>query len=188
MSNKKREAHPDKEGPSGKSSIDKAASNYELTTTKRYEASLEYRRDEGVGLKRCVSFYLSSNLLSVGIEEAEEILKISAPTYVPGMPSFVIGTFSLRGEMVPLVDLSRRLYSVPGCGSGVVLVVSAGGHRVGLAVEKMAAIIDIPLEDITPAGDGLISGRAVYKGKELSILDGSALVDVSGKEVTWKRN
>lgn len=97
----------------------------------------------------------------VDIRRVEEVLVAPAVTPVPGGPSFVSGVVSLRGAVVPVVDVRDRLGLTPqGPKSRHRLVVCRlGRRRVGLLVDAVTQVLWVPLESIRPtpiaAGPGV---------------------------------
>ncbi len=54
-------------------------------------------------------FACGSSLYAVPSERAAEVVNLPALTRVPGAPGHVLGVFAHRGEVIPVVDLSRLL-------------------------------------------------------------------------------
>jgi purine-binding chemotaxis protein CheW len=74
--------------------------------------------------------------LGVAIEKVQEINRLLEITHIPETPEFVEGVVSLRGKIIPVVDLRKRLglngedytektriiiFEVMGCPSGVIV-------------------------------------------------------------------
>ena len=56
-----------------------------------------------------VTFVLSGGLYAFDIEKVREIITLQAVEAVPDAPPFLEGVYSLRGEVVPVIDLRVRL-------------------------------------------------------------------------------
>lgn len=52
-------------------------------------------------------FACGSSLYAVPSETASEVVNLPALTRVPGAPAHLLGVFAHRGEVLPVVDLSR---------------------------------------------------------------------------------
>ncbi len=52
-------------------------------------------------------FDIGKELWAVNIRHVNEVVKIRSITRVPGAPSYIIGVFNLRGQIVTLVSLSH---------------------------------------------------------------------------------
>lgn len=91
------------------------------------------------------------------LEFAADILQVKTieklergVTRVPRAPYFVEGVFNLRGEIVPLVDLSKRLgLEVPGhAGDNRVVIVEYEGNPIGVWVDAIPQVYRIAEDDI----------------------------------------
>jgi purine-binding chemotaxis protein CheW len=60
-----------------------------------------------------LTFQIREELFALSIETVKEILEYSEITPIPLMPEFVKGVLNLRGQMVPVIDLSMRLSDIP---------------------------------------------------------------------------
>ena len=56
-----------------------------------------------------VVFDLAGEYYGVDIGDVREIIRMQTVTKVPGAPSFVEGVINLRGEVLPVIDLRKRL-------------------------------------------------------------------------------
>jgi purine-binding chemotaxis protein CheW len=101
------------------------------------------------------------------------------------MPAFVRGVINLRGAVVPVVDLSARFgrpNSAISRRSCVVIIeaASADGQAqdIGLLVDTVSAVLDIPASQIEPPPSfgakiraDFISGMAKVDGKFVIVLE-----------------
>lgn len=74
-------------------------------------------------------------------------------TRLPKAPAFIDGVMSLRGSVVPIVDLRRR-FDVSGTTPPVsrrVLIVSIGGLIAGFLVDGVSEIMKVPVDTLCPA-------------------------------------
>jgi purine-binding chemotaxis protein CheW len=56
-----------------------------------------------------LTFQAGDETLAIEVLDVKEIIEIEAITRVPMMPAFIAGIINLRGRVVPVVDLSKRL-------------------------------------------------------------------------------
>jgi len=103
-----------------------------------------------------LTFTLGEEVFGMDIRTVREIIQHGAMTPVPLMPAFVRGVINLRGAVVPVIDLHARFGRPP---AGVtkktcVVIFDAvrEGERVelGLQVDAVSAVIDIPAAQIEP--------------------------------------
>ena len=89
----------------------------------------------------------------VDIMRITEIIPPLRITKVPRAPEFVEGVITLRGSIVPVVDLRRRLgapVTAPTKKSKYVIC-TVGGRRVGLVVDAVTEVLRIPRSAIRRA-------------------------------------
>jgi purine-binding chemotaxis protein CheW len=103
-----------------------------------------------------LTFVLGGEVFAIGILAIKEIIEYSAPTEVPMMPGYVRGVINLRGAVVPVVDMSVRFGRKPSDVTKrtciVIVEMSTAGERqdVGLLVDAVNEVLDIPASDIEP--------------------------------------
>jgi len=56
-----------------------------------------------------LTFSVADDTLGIAINDVKEIIEISHITAVPMTPEYIRGVINLRGNVVPVVDLSARL-------------------------------------------------------------------------------
>jgi twitching motility protein PilI len=91
------------------------------------------------GLWRGIGFRLGRRHLVAALGEVNELLAFTRVTPVPGTRAWLLGVASVRGNLIPLVDLKRFLTGEPGVlaeASRIVVVRQPGGH-VGLLVDEV---------------------------------------------------
>jgi purine-binding chemotaxis protein CheW len=103
-----------------------------------------------------LTFMLGGEMFAMGILAIKEIIEYSALTEVPMMPASVRGVINLRGSVVPVVDLSVRFGRTPAAVTKrtciVIVEISLNDTRqdVGVVVDAVNEVLEIPAEDIAP--------------------------------------
>ena len=64
---------------------------------------------EEVDTIQMVSFMLEGELFGVDILMVQEIIKQMPITAIPDAPDFIAGVINLRGRIIPIIDLRKRL-------------------------------------------------------------------------------
>jgi len=111
----------------------------------------------GVGQSQYLTFMLGGEMFAIGILHVKEIIEYAGLTEVPMMPACISGVINLRGAVVPVMDLSARFgkpATVITKRTCIVIVeVEAHGERqdMGVVVDAVNAVLDIPAADIEPA-------------------------------------
>ncbi|NBI67707.1 chemotaxis protein CheW [Pseudoflavonifractor sp. 60] len=93
----------------------------------------------------------SSDGLMYGIkaEIVKDITTDYTITYLPQVPPFVRGVINLRGQIVPIIDIRLRLGKEPR-DNFCCIVVDADGSEVGILVDMVEQMVDVPLNAILP--------------------------------------
>lgn len=133
-----------------------------------------------------VVFQLGGQDFALPVTVVEEVLRLPETlTPVPRAPSFVEGVLGLRGEVLPVMDLRRRLGLDPPPRSGRerILVPRLGGVRAGYLVDAVTGVQRVPEACLSPAPDlacerAEIVGRVAHLGSRLVlVLDADRLLD-----------
>lgn len=123
-------------------------------------------------LVELATFYIGNARCGMDILKIQEINKLIQMTRVPKAPEYVLGILNLRGQIVTIIDLGKKL----GLGttdssqdSRNIIVNSPGGH-VGLLVNSISDVVSVDVERIerAPANMSGIQGdffTGVYKTK-----------------------
>jgi purine-binding chemotaxis protein CheW len=110
------------------------------------------RTEEIIEEKPFVTFALGSESLGVTLDQVEEVIELPPVTRVPDAPDYVLGVICLREQVLPLLDLARLL-SVSGTEDRVrdmVVLLSFGGSKLGIAVDGIQEIVRVKDEEILP--------------------------------------
>jgi purine-binding chemotaxis protein CheW len=112
-----------------------------------------------------LAFLLGGDVYAVPIGEVREILKLPPVTEVPRSPHEVMGVVSVRGLLVTVIDLRRklRLSSVDGSRKGRILLVEGGEREIiGLYVDEVLQVYRLTEAEVEPANTVLGSQMADY--------------------------
>ncbi len=124
-----------------------------------------------------LGFTLAGEPYAVPVDTVREVVDTARPRLVPGTPPWLAGLISLRGRLVPVCDVAARL-GLDARG-GPVLVVAAHGERlVGLRVDAVQGILEVPADRLAPLPVGdepLLAGIAEVDGALLVALDVEAI-------------
>ena len=105
--------------------------------------------------KQYVNLLLNDEKYGIDIMDIEEILRMIEITTVPKAPSFVEGIINIRGKVIPIVDLRKKM-GIPAneyTNSTRIIVVNLKGKQVGLIVDHVEEVlrVDDGLVDKAPA-------------------------------------
>ena len=99
-----------------------------------------------------LTFRIADEEFAISIGHVIEIVGIQKITEVPDMPDFVKGVINLRGKVIPVMDVRLRFHlpSVAYDDRTCVVVVSVGDVTIGLVVDTVSEVVDIPEANISP--------------------------------------
>jgi len=101
-------------------------------------------------MKQFAVFRLGGEEFGVDIFKVIEILNPVRRYSIPDMPGFFSGVISLRGAVIPLIDLRRRFNLKSRPDRERIIVVRVGGQRAGLCVDSVTEITSFADSDIVP--------------------------------------
>jgi purine-binding chemotaxis protein CheW len=114
----------------------------------------------GDGHQRLLLFVIAGRVYACSIEPIREIIPARPATRLPGAPEYVCGLINLRGAIITVVDLGRRLGESAGARpDGSFILVEHGGRTMGLAVDEVRDVQPVDprrLEAVT--GDRALGG------------------------------
>jgi purine-binding chemotaxis protein CheW len=103
------------------------------------------------------TFRLADDVFAVACERVHEIVTAQPVTPVPLAPPHVVGLLNLRGQVMPAIDLRRRL-GLPARADGrgrnmVVLATHAG--TLAMVVDAIGDVLEVPSEGWQPPPETL---------------------------------
>lgn len=137
-----------------------------------------------------VVFGVGKELYAVGIGSVQEIVRVPQVTEVPEAPPFLEGVMNLRGKVIPVIDLRKRLRLNGGKKSKSTRVLvtenrESGGHLVGLLVDFVSEVrrvqpdtVEDPPEMVSAVGVEYITGVARVEEKLIILLDLNKVLNV----------
>lgn len=111
------------------------------------------------------------------IAQVREVIRMRKVTPVPETADFVEGVISLRGRVIPLVNLRKKLgmkaLEVP---SNRIVVTTIQNHWTGILVDQVKAVMTFKPEDITQPDEVLknaayLKGVAKWEGRLVLLVD-----------------
>lgn len=100
-----------------------------------------------------ITFKSGSEYYGIKIQYVNEIIVFQEITEMPECEDYIKGLINLRGKIIPVVDVRLRFKQEPieyndrTC----IIVLNVNSMVVGLIVEKIAEVVEIPEENILPA-------------------------------------
>lgn len=132
-----------------------------------------------------VLFTLAGATYALPSDDVVQLDMVTTPTPVPNAPAFVDGVVSVRGQVIPVVNLRAR-FGFPRTPHDVrsrLIVVRGLGRTVGLLVDGAREFAGIAAADVAPLPEGIAgtSGRylrgVAHQGERLLlVVDVAALI------------
>lgn len=131
-----------------------------------------------------LTFLLGEEMFAIGILSIREIIQYGSVTDVPMTPPFIRGVLNLRGAVVPVVDLATRFgrRAKENTKRTCIVIVETDSHKgrqqMGVVVDAVSAVLDVPPSDIEPPPEfgtqvrnDFIQGMCKIEGKFVIVLD-----------------
>ncbi len=131
-------------------------------------------------ITQLVVFQLGHELYGADIAVVREVSPLQRVTRVPRTPRYLEGVTNLRGRVIPVVDLRRRLnlpVSAPTKSTRIAVAELEGG-QVGMVVDAVLEVLRVPAANIEPPSQLLskveleyVQGVANMDGRLIILLD-----------------
>ncbi|MBF0549797.1 MAG: chemotaxis protein CheW [Deltaproteobacteria bacterium] len=133
---------------------------------------------------RMVVFKLVGHEHALDVRRVKEILMAGQISPVIEAPDFVEGVIKLRGRIVPVVDLKKRLQlpAVPRTYEACIIIVRMQKKMVGLLVDSASELLKVPTRAIEPP-DKMIGGVRTRFIDGVAYLDDRLLVILNLDEI-----
>ena len=110
------------------------------------------------------TFFLDREEYGVDVRLVQEIRRVTEITQVPRAPDFIKGVINLRGRIIPVIDLKKKL----GLGEVLVgkvsriVVVTLKGRLLGLLVDGASQVLKVPVSMVEPAPEEVVQKGGDY--------------------------
>jgi purine-binding chemotaxis protein CheW len=134
----------------------------------------------GTSLHQYATFSAAGHYFGVDVLDVQEVLRDQRLTRVPLAPAVVEGLINLRGQIVPALDLRRRLLLGPreDQSSPVSVVVRTEHGAVSLQVDEIDDVVEldptllqVPPRNVDAGVRTLLVGVYKLNGRLLQVLD-----------------
>lgn len=138
--------------------------------------------------RQYVVFRLVDQMFAASIEVVREVTYMASVTRLPNTPAFVEGVIDLRGEILPVVDLRKRLGLPPREGGDLdsrLMILNLGERSAAMLVDGVDQVIMLSDEVISPPdrsvtvpGKDYVTGVARTDEKLVVLLDLARIMDM----------
>jgi len=101
--------------------------------------------------EKWATFWLAEEIFALRVEDVQEVLMQQPLTPVPLAPEHVVGLLNLRGQIMPAIDLRRRL-QLPERGEAgwFLLVLKSEDRSFAVVVDQIGDVLELPVADWRP--------------------------------------
>jgi purine-binding chemotaxis protein CheW len=110
-------------------------------------------------------FNISEDVFGIDISRVFEILRVQKIFSIPGLPGFLTGVMSVRGAVIPVMDLRLRFGMKPAGKKERIILVRYGEEKIGFLVDEIREILRLNPEEIRPS-------PSIFKGFKTEYLTG----------------
>jgi purine-binding chemotaxis protein CheW len=130
-----------------------------------FAAPMREERKAAEATEHLATFFLSGEEYGVDVRLVQEIIRVSEITPVPRAPAFIKGVINLRGRIIPVVDLKKKLNLGEvdeAARQSRIVVVKVRERLVGLLVDGASQVLKVPVAIIEPPPDEVVEINANY--------------------------
>lgn len=111
-----------------------------------------------------VTFHLAGEEYGVDVRLVQEIIRVGEVTQVPRAPHAIKGVINLRGRIIPVVDLRRKLNlgEVEATRVSRIVVVKLKDRLIGLLVDGASQVLKVPVSSVEAAPEEVVEIEADY--------------------------
>jgi purine-binding chemotaxis protein CheW len=110
---------------------------------------------------KMLTFSLDNVFYGVNVNQVREVKNFEGATPVPCAPHYVKGVTNLRGEVVPVIDLRKRIGLGERKDNGAeIMVIVQDKHPIGVIVDSVIEVLTVQKKDIETGPESLITGRS----------------------------
>ncbi len=138
-------------------------------------------------------FKFGGEEFAVDIMNVQEIIHMPEITQIPKSPPFVEGVVNIRGRVIVVFNLAKRLSldSMVQNENSRIIIIELENNVVGMIVESVSEVLSIPVSSMKPAPEMLLSkigadyleGVGMLNNRLLILMDLKNVLDESDKSI-----
>jgi purine-binding chemotaxis protein CheW len=110
-------------------------------------------------------FNIREETFGIDIARVIEILRVQKIFTIPGLPEFLSGVMSVRGAVIPVMDLRLRFGTKPAGRKERIILVRYDREKIGFLVDEIKEILVLNPDEIRPS-------PSIFKGFKTQYLSG----------------
>jgi purine-binding chemotaxis protein CheW len=123
-----------------------------------FGAPVREERKAAEATEHLATFLLAREEYGVDVRCVQEIIRVADITPVPRAPESIKGVINLRGRIVPVIDLRRKLGlgEVENGRHTRIVVVKLRERLIGLLVDAASQVLKVPVSSVDPAPEAVL--------------------------------
>lgn len=122
-------------------------------------------REKQKNLTKFAVFLIGEEYFGIEITRVVEILNTQKIHSIPEMPDFLSGVITVRGEIIPIIDLRQRLCIQSSSEKELIIVIKYDHEKIGILVDTVKEITSLRHDEI-------MSPPAIFRGLKRKYLSG----------------
>jgi len=161
-------------GKEEKSACGPVAQTTEKQETEIIETATSPPEEAADSVIELLTFTLAGEEFAFRVAHVQEIIRPQRMTRIPKAGAYLLGITSLRGKIIPVIDLGKVLF--PGGKPGEegkkqkVLILKGSKGPVGVLIDSVVGVIRPPMS-------GIVDTPAHLPEEQMKFIDGVAIVD-----------
>jgi purine-binding chemotaxis protein CheW len=149
-----RDPEPGKEEPGSSPERDVSGHNLSFFSS----VAREEKTDVAEATEHLATFYLDREEYGLPVRLVQEIIRVTEITQVPRAPDFIKGVINLRGRIIPVIDLRRKLKlgDVEVGRQTRIVVVKLEDRQIGLLVDGASQVLRVPVSSVEAAPEEVL--------------------------------
>ena len=137
-----------------------------------------------------VEFQVGDSIYGINVAKVREVINGLSVTFIPSAHPWIDGIFTLRGQVISLVDLSRCLNAEPIDGDYKIIVAELNACKIGFKVSAVSRIHRISWEKMSPPPDmfqsDMATGIVKMEDRMIILLDFERILAEINPEINKK--
>lgn len=154
---------------------------------------MQASKNQTSDVREMVAFRVADQDYCVDIMTVREIRGWTPATILPHAPEYVMGVINLRGSVVPIFNLAKRLNLVPQEPSArhVIIIAVVSGQVIGILVDAVSDILGVAQVAIQPTPSitsdttrAFVEGVIAVEDRMLRLIDLESVLPPTSKNLT----
>jgi purine-binding chemotaxis protein CheW len=143
--------------------------------------------DTVAGILQLITFSVGAQEFAINALEVDQVLVPLPVTRLPHSPEYVSGVITHRGQVLPVIDMRRRLRLPPSEATQEtsMIAIRTRGLAASLLVDRVTGFLKVAAHDISfqnlAGSDSFVTGIALPGDSPKTVLDLHRLIDPTGQ-------